>query len=76
MTDEQVGLTARYNQLHDRDSTDARILELRALHEETDREVLVAYAEADPEAWLQVDVPPFCPTSGGAGRTTRRSPMR
>jgi hypothetical protein len=62
MVDENVGLTITYNRLKDPACTDARILELRALHEEMDQKVLEAYAEGDPEGrWLEVVVPPFCP---------------
>jgi len=62
MVDEKVGLTITYNRLKDPSCTDARILELRGLHEEMDRKVLEAYAEGDPEGrWLEIAVPPFCP---------------
>ena len=62
MIDENVGLTITYNRLKDPTCDDARILELRRLHEEMDRKVLAAYAEGDPEGrWLEVEVPPFCP---------------
>ncbi len=62
MVDESVGLTITYNRLKDPACTDARILELRGLHEEMDRKVLEAYAEGDPEGrWLEVEVPPLCP---------------
>ena len=62
MVDDNVGLTITYNRLKDPACTDARILELRQLHEEMDRKVLEAYAEGDPEGrWLEVEVPPFCP---------------
>ena len=62
MVDEDVGLTATYNRLRDPACADARILELRKLHEEMDGKVLQAYAEGDPEGrWLDVEVPPFCP---------------
>jgi hypothetical protein len=61
MVDENVGLTISYNRLKDPTCDDARILELRRLHEEMDRQVLAAYAEGDPEGrWLDVEVPPFC----------------
>jgi len=64
MIDENVGLTITYNRLKDPACDDARILELRKLHEEMDRKVLEAYAEGDPEGrWLEVEVPPFCPRS-------------
>jgi hypothetical protein len=62
MVDENVGLTITYNRLKDPECHDARIVELRKLHEEMDRKVLDAYAEGDPEGrWLEVAVPPFCP---------------
>jgi len=62
MVEENVGLTITYNRLKDSRCTDARILELRRLHEEMDRKVLDAYAEGDPEGrWLEVDVPSYCP---------------
>jgi hypothetical protein len=62
MVDENVGLTTTYNRLKDPACTDARILELRSLHEQMDREVLEAYADGDPEGrWLDLEVPPFCP---------------
>jgi hypothetical protein len=62
MVDENVGLTVTYNRLKDPACTDARILELRRLHEEMDRAVLAAYAEGDPEGrWLELEVPPYCP---------------
>lgn len=61
MADENVGLTITYNRLKDRACSDARVLELRGLHEEMDRAVLGAYAEGDPEGnWSAVAVPPFC----------------
>lgn len=62
MVDENVGLTITYNRLKDPAWDDPRILELRRLHEEMDRQVLEAYAEGDPEGrWLEIEVPPFCP---------------
>lgn len=62
MVDDNVGLTITYNRLKDPACDEARILELRKLHEEMDRKVLEAYAEGDPEGrWLDVEVPPFCP---------------
>lgn len=54
MVDENVGLTITYNRLKDPDHHDARIDELRRLHEEMDRAVLAAYG------WSDVAVPPFC----------------
>ena len=62
MVDENVGLTITYNRLKDPACTDARILALRSLHEEMDRQVLAAYADGDPEGrWRDLEVPPFCP---------------
>lgn len=64
MVDENVGLTITYNRLKDPGCTDARILALRALHEEMDRAVLAAYADGDPDGrWLEIEVPPFCPVT-------------
>ncbi len=64
MLDGNVGVTMTYNRLSDPSCYDARILELRTLHEEMDRKVLAAYAEGDPAGrWLEVEVPPFCPTN-------------
>jgi len=56
MVDTQQGLTQTYNRLKEPAETDARILELRRLHEEMDRAVLDAYG------WKDLAVPPFCPT--------------
>jgi hypothetical protein len=62
MVDENVGLTITYNRLKDPACADARVLELRRLHEEMDRAVIAAYAEGDPAGrWLDVEVPPYCP---------------
>jgi hypothetical protein len=62
MVDESAGLTTTYNRLKDPGCDDARIFELRKVHEEMDRKVLEAYAESDPEGhWLEVEVPPYCP---------------
>ncbi len=55
MADTSQGLTKTYNALKDPSCEDARILELRALHEEMDRAVLVAYG------WSDIVVPPYCP---------------
>lgn len=64
MVDENVGLTITYNRLKDPACTDARILELRALHEEMDCRVLEAYAEGDRDGrWREIEVPPYCPKS-------------
>lgn len=55
MVDTDQGLTKTYNALKDPGCTDPRILELRQLHEDMDRAVLVAYG------WSDLDVPPYCP---------------
>ncbi|MFO0614778.1 MAG: type IIL restriction-modification enzyme MmeI, partial [Polyangiaceae bacterium] len=55
MIDENVGLTITYNRLKDPSWDETRIVELRRLHEEMDREVLAAYG------WGDVAVPPYCP---------------
>jgi hypothetical protein len=61
MVDESVGLTVTYNRLKDPACTDARILRLRALHEEMDSAVLAAYAASDPKGrWVDVVVPAYC----------------
>ena len=52
--DTQVGLTTTYNRLKNPAETDARIVELRRLHEEMDTAVLAAYG------WHDIVVPPFC----------------
>ena len=44
MVDDNVGLTIAYNRLKDPTCSEARILELRKLHEEMDQKVLEAYA--------------------------------
>jgi hypothetical protein len=49
-----VGLTITYNRLKDPAVREARIVELRAMHEEMDRAVLRAYG------WDDLAVPPFC----------------
>lgn len=49
------GLTKTYNALKDPACEDARVLELRRLHEEMDRAVLAAYG------WSDIAVPPYCP---------------
>jgi MmeI, target recognition domain len=48
------GLTQTYNLLADEACHDARVVELRQLHEELDRAVLEAYG------WPDVGVPPYC----------------
>jgi hypothetical protein len=55
MVDTEQGLTKTYNAIEDLSCTDARILELRRLHEEMDRAVLDAYG------WKDIAVPPYCP---------------
>lgn len=55
MVDTNQGLTKTYNALNDPECEDARVLELRSLHEEMDRAVLEAYG------WGDIDVPPYCP---------------
>jgi hypothetical protein len=55
MVDTDKGLTKTYNALKDPACDDARILELRTLHEEMDRAVLAAYG------WSDIPVPAFCP---------------
>ncbi len=51
------GLTKTYNQLKDPQSQSRAVTELRRLHEEMDRAVLVAYG------WADIEVPPFCPAA-------------
>jgi hypothetical protein len=68
MVDTSQGLTNTYNALKDPSCTDARIIELRRLHEEMDRAVLRAYPKLpgvgsqDPKVvgWSDIEVPPFC----------------
>jgi hypothetical protein len=55
MVETQQGLTKTYNALKDPENADARVLELRALHEAVDRAVLEAYG------WSDLAVPPYCP---------------
>src|SRR5262249_27021380 len=55
MVDTNQGLTQTYNKLKDPKCDEARVLALRALHEEMDRAVLDAYD------WTELPVPPFCP---------------
>jgi hypothetical protein len=55
MVDTNHGLTQTYNQLKDPKCDEARIVALRALHEDLDRAVLEAYG------WSDLAVPPFCP---------------
>lgn len=69
MVETNQGLTKTYNALKDPARTDARILQLRALHEEMDRAVLRAYPKLlgitspDPAVigWSDLTVPPYCP---------------
>lgn len=49
-----VGLTTTYNRLKDDSVTDPALKALRALHEDIDRAVLLAYG------WADVAVPPYC----------------
>lgn len=53
MMAEEVGLTTLYNRLHEAAVTDARVVELRELHEALDRAVVAAYG------WEGVVVPTF-----------------
>jgi N-6 DNA Methylase len=57
MLDTGHGLTKTYNALKDFTCNDARILELRTLHEALDRAVLDVYG------WADIAVPPYCPRS-------------
>ena len=57
MADTNQGLTRTYNALKDPGCADPRVLELRALHEAMDREVLAAYG------WSDIPVPPCCSTT-------------
>ena len=57
MVDENVGLTITYNRLKDPTHRDARVLELRALHEAMDAAVLRAYG------WSELATPPYCPAT-------------
>jgi N-6 DNA Methylase len=54
MVETQQGLTKTYNALKDPAQSDRRVLEIRELHEATDRVVLDAYG------WNDVAVPPYC----------------
>ena len=58
MIDLKQGLTKTYNAVLDPESDDERILELRSLHEATDRAVLDSYG------WSDIEVPPYCPVTG------------
>jgi hypothetical protein len=53
MVDTQQGLTQTYNKLKDPEHSDARIVQLRRLHEAMDRAVLDAYG------WGDLPVPPY-----------------
>lgn len=53
MVDTNQGLTQTYNALKDPRVTEARVVELRRLHEEMDRAVLAAYG------WDDLAVPPY-----------------
>jgi hypothetical protein len=57
MVEVNQGLTKTYNALKDAACDDARILDLRRLHEAMDRAVLDAYG------WTDIEVPPYCPQS-------------
>lgn len=57
MVETQQGLTKTYNQLKDAACVDARVAELRRLHELLDRAVLEAYG------WGELEVPPYCPAN-------------
>jgi hypothetical protein len=59
MVDTDQGLTKTYNALKDPACDDARVVELRTLHEAMDRAVLEAYG------WGDISVPPFCPRTAG-----------
>jgi hypothetical protein len=54
MVQSKCRLTKTHNALADENNDDPRIVELRRLHEQTDRAVLDAYG------WTDVAVPPFC----------------
>lgn len=57
MVEVQQGLTQTYNLLKDPTCHDPAIVELRRLHEELDRAVLVAYREH--AGWPAIPVPPY-----------------
>lgn len=57
MADTQQGLTKTYNALKDPACDEARVVELRRLHESMDAAVLEAYG------WTDLVVPPYCPKS-------------
>ncbi len=57
MVDTNQGLTQTYNALKDPRVTEARVVELRRLHEEMDRAVLAAYG------WDDLAVPPYRTTT-------------
>jgi hypothetical protein len=64
MVDTQQGLTQTYNHLKDPDCHEERIDHLRRLHEEMDRAVLQAYADATADqSWTAIEVPPYAPAS-------------
>ena len=64
--DDNVGLTITHNRMKDAGCDEPRILELRALHEEMDRAVLVAYR------WSDVAVPAYCPVGDEGKRAVDR----
>ncbi len=66
MVDTDQGLTKTYNALKDPACTDARVLELRRLHEAMDRAVLDAYG------WTDLAVPPYCPLNEAGKRALQQ----
>jgi hypothetical protein len=67
MVDTQQGLTQTYNALKDPRVNEARVVELRQLHEEMDRAVLAAYR------WDDLAVPPYgTPTSDAEKKALER----
>jgi hypothetical protein len=67
MVDTQQGLTQTYNALKDPRVNEARVVELRRLHEEMDRAVLAAYG------WDDLAVPPYgTPTSDAEKKALER----
>jgi hypothetical protein len=60
MLENNQGLTKTYNALKSPTVTDPKILDLRTLHEELDRQVLSAYADqTGDKTWSEIQVPPF-----------------
>ena len=67
MLDTQQALTQTYNALKDPRVTEARVVELRRLHEEMDRAVLAAYG------WDDLAVPPYgTPTTDAEKKALER----